>query len=444
MTDPIRELAGVLGPQGCLTGSRVTETRIWDASGAPWQPPLALLRPASVAEVSAALAICHRHGLPVVPQGGLTGLAGGAMPRAEGVALSLSRFAGVEEIDADAGVMVVRAGTVLATAQKAAGDAGFLLPIDLGARGSCQIGGIVSTNAGGVRVIRQGTTRDNVLGLEAVLADGKVLSHLMRVMKDNTGYDLRNLIIGSEGTLAVVTRAVLRLRPLPPASETALCALADYAAVLRLLAMARGQVVLSAFEAMWRDHFIMSGGLGMFSGPPSFAVLIEVEGPGLETLLETAFEAGLIADALVARSGADARRFWDVRESERATRSLKGLHNLDVSLPVARMDEFATACARAVRRLDPGAECYFFGHIGDSNLHAMIDLPNHGTAADRLDRIAYDLVQAMGGSISAEHGIGTLKRPWLNRSRSADEIAAMRAIKSALDPKGILNASKVI
>jgi len=442
--DALSELNAALGPESCLTGDALEAHRS-DASGAGRHLPLALLRPGSVADIAKALEICHRHGQPVVPQGGMTGLAGGANCRPGDIALSLGRFQGVEEIDAVAGAMVVRAGTVLETAQNAAEEAGFLLPIDLGARGSCQIGGNIATNAGGLRVIRHGTVRQNLLGLEVVQAGGAVLSHLSRMQKDNTGYDLRNLFAGSEGTLGVITRAVLRLHPLPADIETAICTLDSYEAVLSLMTMARKQVALSAFEAMWADFFDACGGRRLFNDIPPFAVIVESEGGGLVPLLEAALEAGIITDALIAQSRADARRFWDVREVALPEAHMPDIVNFDVSLPIAKADTYARACREAIAAALPSARALFFGHIGDSNLHIMVQVPGYSDAdVHTVDRIAYDLVRDAGGVISAEHGIGTLKREWLGHSRSADELAAMRAIKHALDPAGILNPGKVL
>ena len=444
--DAVSELQAALGPQTVLTGAALAGVaQRSDASGTGRDLPLALLRPGSVADVSTALSICHRHRQPVVPQGGMTGLAGGANCRPGDIALSLARLQGVEEIDPVAGAMVVRAGTVLETAQNAAEAAGFLLPVDLGARGSCQIGGNIATNAGGLRVIRYGTMRENLLGLEAVQADGTVLSHLSRMQKDNTGYDLRNLIAGSEGTLAVVTRAVLRLRPLPEGIETAVCALDSYAAVLALMALARKRVVLSAFEVMWADYFEVCGGRRLFADIPPFAVIVETEGGQLEPFLETALEEGIVSDALVAQSRADARRFWEVREGALPEAQLPDIANFDISLPVALADDYVRACRARIAAALPSARSFFFGHVGDSNLHIMVELPGLPEAdVHALDRIAYDLVRDMGGVVSAEHGIGTLKRDWLGHSRSTGELAAMRAIKAALDPAGILNPGKVL
>ncbi len=445
--EAITELAGALGSKGCASGAALAaKGRLWDISDARHGIfPQMLLSPANLGEISTALEICHRHRLPIVPQGGLTGLAGGANARAQDVALSLSRFAGIEDIDTIAGTMTLRAGTILETAQRTAAEAGFVLPIDLGSRGSCQIGGVISTNAGGSRVIRYGTTRDNLLGLECVTAQGQVLSHLSCVTKDNTGYDLRHLFCGSEGTLGIVTRAVLRLYPQPGGIQTALCALDDFGQVIALLQRARRGVVLQAFEVMWQDHFVMSGGRTTFATPPPFAVLIEAEGQALEPLLEQALEASEITDALIAQSVAEARAFWDIRESVHPEKDLQGVLNLDVSIPIRAMGAFARDGQAVIRALDPDAEAYFFGHVGDGNLHVMARLPRFGhEGEDELQKAVYPLVRQFGGSISAEHGIGSLKREWLGYSRSTAEIAAMRAIKAALDPCGLMNPGKVI
>lgn len=446
----LEELRAVLGPAGCLTGADIPDAARSDASRSGGALPLALLRPATVGEVSAALALCHRHGTPVVPQGGMTGLAGGANPDPASVALSLERLSGIEEIDTESMAMVVRAGTVLERAQDAAREAGLLLPLDLGARGSCQIGGNIATNAGGLRVIRDGMTRDNLLGIEVVLADGTVLSQLTKVVKNNTGYDLRHLFAGSEGTLGVITRAVIRLRPLPGPNRTALIALPDFSAVLRILQLARAQLPgLSAFEAMWHDYFAFSQSLlpyTLFADPPPFAVLLEApDDPAFDRLLEQAFEAGVITDALIAQSVSEARQFWTLREGVAMDAALPGLINLDVSLPTRQLDDFATRCRSDLHTRFPYAHVSFYGHVADSNLHVAVCLGADSTPAEvhEVDAIVYGQVRAFGGSISAEHGVGTLKRDWLTYSRSAAELSAMRAIKAALDPGGIMNPGKL-
>jgi FAD/FMN-containing dehydrogenase len=412
--------------------------------------PLAVVRPVSVEEVATALRICNDHGQPVVPQGGMTGLAGGANPRAGDIALSLERLSGVEAIDAAAGTMTVLAGTVLEVAQKAAEEAGFLLPIDLGARGSCQIGGNLSTNAGGIRVITHGVTRDNVLGLEAVLADGTVISSLNRMQKNNTGYDLKQLFIGSEGTLGVITRAVLKLKPMPSARATALCGLERYEDVVRLLNQARKSLGgLSAFELMWQDFFRFSReaeGFKFFDIDYPFTVIVEQSGEdiNLEEFLGVMFEEGLIADALLAQSEKDRERFWKVREGL-SLDALPGLINFDVSLPIGALDDYARAVTAALEAEYPGIHVSVFGHVADSNIHLCISAGRADEATEhRIDTIVYEHVQAHQGSISAEHGIGTLKRDYLPYSRSPEELALMRRIKAALDPNGILNPTKVL
>ncbi|WP_432803849.1 FAD-binding oxidoreductase [Aureimonas altamirensis] len=447
MREALDELLACLGPAGCLAGPDVPAASRTDESRTGHHLPAALLRPASVDQLSRAMAICHRHKLRIVPQGGMTGLAGGANPSPGDVAVSLARFHGVEAVDRQAATMCVRAGTVLAVAQEAAEDAGFVFPIDYGARGSCQIGGLVATNAGGPRVIRYGTTRSNVLGLEVVLADGTVLSHLGGQLKDNTGYDLKSLFVGSEGTLGVVTRAVFRLWPKPAETYTALCALPDATAATALLAAARSAVTVSAYEALWPAYYDIGCRLAKtrpFDATPAVCVLIEAEQP-LEALLATAFEEGLVEDALMARSCADARAFWAVREAAGLDDALPGLMNFDVSVELQAMPTFVDGMAAAIENAFPGTRSLFFGHMGDGNLHLILhrDAMDAGTA-HALDDLVYERVRREGGSVSAEHGIGTLKRDWLGFSRSPAEIQAMHAIKSALDPDGVMNPGKLL
>jgi len=450
-------LTQALPADALITDPAILEGAQSDASGTGAVRPVALVRPSSLEEVSTALKICNAHGQAVVPQGGMSGLAGGANPRAGDVALSMARFSGIEQIDPVAETMTVRAGTVLQEAQQAAREAGFALPVDLGARGSCQIGGIIATNAGGVSVIRDGMTRDNLRGLEVVLADGTVLSNLGKVTKNNTGYDLRHLFAGTEGTLGVITRAVFRLRRLVGPQRTALCAIDTYEDVIAFLAHARATLPgLAAFEAMWRDHFAFNqekGGISLFADSPAYTVLIEAETAagedGFDRMLEAAWEKGLVRDALVAQSETEARRFWSVREGEAMSQGLPGLLSFDVSMPIGDMDAFATRCKATLGQAFPAVHVLAFGHIGDGNLHVCAGFED-GIAdsitdrAEGIEETFYDLVRQFGGSISAEHGIGTLKRPWLGYSRSEAELATMRAIKSALDPNGILNPGKVL
>jgi FAD/FMN-containing dehydrogenase len=443
-------LQQLLGEEAVLTGDRIPAKARSDASQTGRHLPMIYIRPRSVEDVSKILRACNAYRGAVVVQGGLTGLAGGANPKRRDVVVAMDLLSGVEEIDTAAGTMTVLAGTVLEVAQKAAEEAGFLLPIDLGARGSCQIGGNLATNAGGIRVISHGVARDNVLGLEAVLADGKVISSLNRMQKNNTGYDLKQLFIGSEGTLGIITRAVLKLKPLPTHRATALCGLNSFDDVVSLLQHARKSLTgLSAFELMWETFFRFSReaeGLKFFEADYPFTVIIEQSGEtvGLEDFLGAMFEEGLIADALIAQSEKERDRFWKVREGL-GLDALPGLINFDVSLPVGVLDVYAKEVTAALQAEFPGIHVSVFGHVADSNIHLCISAGRIDAATEhRIDTIVYDHVRKYQGSISAEHGIGILKRDYMPYSRSPEELDLMRRIKQALDPRGILNPGKVL
>jgi FAD/FMN-containing dehydrogenase len=459
--DTLRALRDRLGPQAVLTGSEVPARNCNDWSASLPQTPLAVVRPVDAAGVAAAVATCRKAGLPFVPQGGLTGLCRGASPEPGWVAISLERMVGIEEIDRTSATMTVKAGTPLETIQKAADDAGFFFPLDLGSRGSCAIGGNLSTNAGGNRVIRYGMTRELVLGLEVVLPDGTIITNLNKLMKNNAGYDLKHLFIGSEGTLGIITRVVLRLFPKPRSTMAALCALKDYAAVVALLDAARSGLgpLLSAFEVMWPDYWeVITARAGV--RPPVGAghglyVLVEAQGtdesidaPRFQNWLEELMERGLLADAAVAQSLAQTQKFWAVRDICAEFGQVLGPHiSYDIGLAVARMDEFVTRCKAALAEGIKGCESVYYGHIGDGNLHLVswvAGLTIERQPKGEMDAIIYGLVREMGGSVSAEHGIGTLKKQWLGHARSDAEIALMRTLKAALDPDHLLNPGKVI
>ncbi|OLL28877.1 FAD-linked oxidase [Burkholderia sp. SRS-W-2-2016] len=450
-------LRAALGADAVRVGEQIGERALTDWTRHEPTRPAALLLPRTVEEVSRALAICHAAHQPVVPQGGMTGLAGGAIARATDIALSLERISGVEELDSASATLTVRAGTTLQAAQEAAEQAGFELALDLGARGSCQIGGNLATNAGGNRVIQSGTARDQVLGLEVVLANGDVLTSLGKMVKNNTGYDLKHWFIGSEGTLGVITRAVLRLHPRRAARHTALVALGDYDAavsLLRRLATRFGNDI-GAFEIMWPDFYDfgvkLTGTRSPFAVAHPLYALIEHagfdaddDGSRFAQALTDALEAGALRDAVIAQSVADARALWAIRECTAEFPVRLDPINFDVSLPIGEIGAFVERCRAALNERWPGNEAYFFGHIGDSNLHLTVD----GGSVPGVDHHAvyafvYEMLGPLRGSVSAEHGIGSLKREFLPISRSPAELAAMVAIKRALDPHGILNPGKL-
>lgn len=417
--------------------------------------PLALLRPANTAEVAKVLALCNEYRFPVIPQGGMTGLAGGAVPTPGSVALSLEFLAGDVEVDTAAGTLTAGAGATLEAVQHAAEEVGLRYPVDFGARGSCQIGGSVATNAGGHAVIRHGMTRDRVLGLEAVLADGRVLNLLNSMIKNNAGYDLKQCFIGSEGTLGVITRVVLRLEPALGETNTLLCAVADYASAVALLHRLRAAgLTLEAFEVMWQDFYAMSCGW-LSSSPPletdhPVYVLCETEGDAnrLEIALEEAMVAEEVVDAVLAGSVAQARQLWMIREATAEFSINLAPISFDISLPIGQIGNFVQAAHDALSRQWPGCHIVNFGHIGDSNLHLTVDgntLPTNSPATwHAVEVLVYDLVGEWRGSISAEHGIGLLKRDFLHHSVTENAMATMRTFKQALDPRSILNPGKVL
>ncbi len=457
----VTELIEALGDQSVLVGERIEERYKTDWSKAHVCEPLAVVRVRTTQDVSDAMRICHAHGQPVTVQGGMTGLVGGSQVADAEVIVSLENLSGVEDIDQAASCMTVGAGTPLQIAQEAAVKEGLYLAVDLGARGSCQIGGNISTNAGGNRVIRYGMMREQILGLEVVLADGTILTNLNKMLKNNAGYDLKQLFIGSEGTLGIVTRAVIRLHPIPQETTSVLCALKDDQAMLDFLARARhtANASLLAFEVMWPDFFAfmtqkVHGNVAPFQHPDALVVLMEcasgnagISSDALEGLLASAMEQGELLDAVIAQSGKQADAFWRIRDSVSEFPIVFAPYaSFDVSLPIQTIGDFVRELKAGLPAAIQGAESLFFGHVGDSNLHIVVHVP--GPRADfpksRIDQAVYELVKTYRGSVSAEHGIGTRKKEWLGYSRQPQEIELMRAIKHALDPKGILNRGKVI
>jgi len=458
MSEILKILSRELGANAIASGSDIGDKYAVDVSGENPHIPAAVILPRTTEDVAAILKHCSAARQPVVVQGGLTGLSGGATPQAGELALNLERMSGIESLDPASMTLTALAGTPLQVIQEAAREAGLLFPLDLGARGSCQLGGLIATNAGGTQVIRFGMTRNLILGLEAVLADGTVISSMNRMLKNNAGYDLKQLFIGSEGTLGVVTRAVLRLYPRLPSKCTALCTLDSFADVVELLREMQTEIgaSLSAYEVMWASYFdYVIEHVDTLHSPferryPLYA-LIEIEGTDaiadaerFESALGSALETGIIKDAVISQSEKDAETFWAIRDGiGDITVILTPYASVDVSLAVADMPSFLDQVDRALDDQFDSATNLVFGHVGDNNLHLFITT---GIESD-IDIILATVYQITGdfqGSVSAEHGIGTLKREYLHYSRSDEELELMRRLKRALDPSGILNNGRVI
>lgn len=443
-------LEAILGPDHVITDPAIRASYEVDWTRRYRGEAALVLRPATTDQVSAALAACSEAGLPVVPQGGNTGLVGGSIPRAGEAVLSLRRLDAIEDLDPVAGEVTAGAGVTLAALQQAARAAGWDFGVDLASRDSATIGGMIATNAGGVRVLRYGPTRHQLIGIEAVLADGRVIRRLPGLLKDNSGYDLPGLFAGSEGTLAVITRARLRLIPPRPARAVALLGLDSLADALQLLRGLRAAVPpLEAAEVFFPEGLELvlrhTALPPPFPGPHGCYLLIEAAArhdpvPALAAALESCIDPGR---ALLAADRPSRDRLWAYRERHTEAISAAGIpHKLDVTLPLARLPEFEAAVRRRLAEVAPSARPILFGHAGDGNLHVNILGPDADD--DRPDAAVLELVASLGGSISAEHGIGIAKKPYLNLTRSPADISAMRAIKQALDPGGILNPGVIL
>jgi len=421
-----------------------------------------LLKPANTGEVADIVRVCAENEVAMVPQGGNTGLVGGQIPRAEGsdVLITLGRLNRIRQVDPVDNTMVVEAGCTLAVAQEAAAEVGRLLPLSLAAEGTSQVGGNLSTNAGGIHVLRYGNARDAVLGLEVVLPDGSVWNGLRALRKDNTGYDLKHLFIGGEGTLGIITAAVLKLFPRPRQVATIFASVASPDQVLGLLQLARemtGDAVF-AFEMIARFALelvlrYVPGTTNPLAERAPWYVLTDltVAREEAEAFLAAALEKGLVTDAVLAGSSAQAKALWKLRESVSESQKHEGASiKHDISVPVSRIPAFVAEALAAAERLIPGIRPVPFGHVGDGNLHFNFTQPVGADATtylarwEELNRVVHDIVVAHGGSISAEHGIGVLKREEGRRYKSAVEIDLMRRIKQAIDPKGIMNPGKGI
>ncbi|MEX1994280.1 MAG: FAD-binding oxidoreductase [Steroidobacteraceae bacterium] len=449
-------LRAIVGSEGLLTGEAVRARAIgWANSGSC--RALAIARPASTEQLSAVLAACNGAGQSVVPMGGLTGLVRGAVAGSGEIGLSLERMNRIEAVDASDRTMRVQAGATLQSVQEAAGREGLLFALDLGARGSASIGGNAATNAGGNRVIRYGMMRELVLGLEAVLADGTVISSLNRMIKNNAGYDLKQLFIGTEGTLGVITRLVLRLHPEPQSHQTALLACSRFEQVTGLLGRLDSLLggAMSSFEVMWRDFYALvttppAAGRSPIGGDYPYYVIVEAQGGDpagdparFEQGLATAAGEGRFDDAVIASSVAQRDAIWALRDDVGRLFGLGHPFVFDISLPVAEMEGYVAEVHRSLAERLPEERCFTFGHLGDGNLHFVVVGSAGPEARQTVEEAVYRPLAARQGSVSAEHGIGIEKRAWLPLSRSPNEIALMRRLKQALDPRGILNPGRV-
>ena len=452
----ITSLEKIVGTGQVLRGSAVEARFFYDWTGSLPTPPEIVVRPKTTEDVASIMAACNKHDQRIVVQGGMTGMAQSAIAQSGELVISLERLTKIEELDDIGRTITVGAGVVLQTIQDLASEAGLSFPLDLGARGSCTVGGFASTNAGGNRVVRYGMARDMILGLEVVLADGRVMTSLNRMVKNNAGYDLKHLFIGSEGTLGIITRAVLRLRAAPRSQNVAIVALPDFASVTSMLRHAdevlAGQ--LSAFEVMWQDFYKYVTAIDDVANPlpseyPIYA-LIEMQGGDIagdkgrfENMLSEALEKKLIVDAVIAQSNKEISALWGVRDGiGEALVQMKPFVPFDISLPTAMIEGFVQEARSALDLRWPTEEKLFFGHIGDNNLHIAVSVPTKAEAV-AVDREIYHRLKSYGGSITAEHGVGMLKRDYLSVCRSPVEIAMMGQFKRLLDPKGLLNRGRI-
>ncbi len=467
MNDAFVALKNAVGETGWITGND-QEPFLREWRNYYHGKAAAVVCPANTDEVAAVMRICHQHGIAVVPQSGNTGLCGGAAPDESGtqILLSLRRMHAIRDIDADNFTMTVEAGCILADIQRTAREANRLFPLSLAAEGSCMIGGNLGTNAGGTNVLRYGNARDLTLGLEVVLSDGRVWNGLTGLRKDNSRYDLRDLFIGSEGTLGVITAAVLKLFPLPRQTATALLACPSPEYAIELLARLREASgdSLTGCELMSRQSLTMAtehvpGCNDPFDDAHPWYLLVELSTaqPGhllrgiLEQVLESAIEEGSLPDGVLAESVEQARNLWRLRESipEGQTHAGASIKH-DVSVPVSKVPAFLRKATALMEAQIPGVRVCAFGHVGDGNIHFNLSVPPDGDAGSFMahqaacNRLVHDLVDSMGGSFAAEHGIGQLKVEELTRYRDDVEVDLMRSIKRALDPAGILNPGKIL
>jgi FAD/FMN-containing dehydrogenase len=457
----IRDLfADIVGTRHVMGGDEIEPRYKSDLMGFYESKPDLLVRPGSTAEVAAVLRVCYDRTVPVSPIGGNSGLVGGTSCIG-GVSMALDRMAKVEQVDWANMTMLVEAGVLLQSVQEQAGAHGAIFPVDFGARGSATIGGMIATNAGGNKVLRYGMMRDSVLGIEAVLADGTIVSGLRSTLKDNAGYDWKHLLIGSEGTLGIVTRAMLRLRPAASGMRTALLAVRDVAAATHILRTLEAKTVggLVSFELMWADYYEqaidarrVAGAPPLRTGYPLYAI-VEIEADADDggedrflAMLGSFMEEGLSADIIIASSERERAAIWEIRENiGEAMAAKRPFLGFDISVGLAQLAAFVSDVRRRLCTAVPEAEAFFYGHAGDGNLHIIVTGYRDDEAMARsIESHVYAVVADFKGSISAEHGIGLHKMPFLGQTRSREEIQLMRRLKLVMDPSNILNPGKVL
>ena len=467
--DAVDRIKTIVGSKGWTDNTEAMAPHLSDWRGLYTGKARILVKPACTQEVADVVAICHRAGIPIVPQGGNTSLCGASIPDISGNALvlSLARMNQVRELDSENHTITVEAGCILAHVKATATEADRYFPLSLAAEGSAMIGGNLSTNAGGTNVLRYGNARELVLGLEVVLPSGEIWNGLKGLRKDNTGYEMKHLFMGAEGTLGIITAAVLKLFPKPTQTACAFCAVPDLASAVTLLGRTRAESgdAVETFEFMPRlviDLVLkhIPGTEDPLSEPHAFYVLLELVSTAtdetglnerLETILGQAFEDGLVIDAAIAQSEAQRQAFWKLRENASEAQKDEGASiKHDVSVPVSRIAEFYGAAFERVQLIDSTVRLVGFGHVGDGNLHYNLQAPESSDGKaflakwEQFNRAVHDVVVAMGGSISAEHGIGQLKRDELAHYKDPVSMELMRTIKSALDPKGLMNPGKIL
>lgn len=447
----VEDIRAITGDRGILTGDDVSGRSCDPFRDVPALSP-AIVRPASTTELSAVMALCNKRGQRVVTHGGRTGVSGGAYAGADEIIISLERMSRIEEICAVGQLAVVEAGVTVEALQNSAAKQDLFYPIDLNSKGTATIGGTISTNAGGNRVLRWGMTRQNLLGIEAVLADGTIVSAMNRLVKNNTGYDLKHFFVGTEGTLGIVTRAVVRLVPAPSSQAVAFVSVADNDQLLALLGRARRLSTLSAFEVMWPDYYDLVAASGSERRPvePGQGAYVLIEAMGysadldqqvFDAFLSEAYEAGLIVDAVTAASNKQIADLWRVREgAEIIVREMSPFVSFDISVDVRHVDALVARAKAMLQETYAVARTATFGHLGDNNIHIAVHVgPDTVAEETNVERCVFRALLEFGGAITAEHGIGQTKREFLPEHKHPGEMEMMRRVRAALDPDRLIN-----